>query len=204
MVFVHGLLRPISLPVILFAGIQSRNPAELRINFSRHSLLERNAEPMKQTKPTVLIVDDEAAILEAFQVILEDAFDVLSAENGSEAMALIKKKTPALVFLDMRIPGTSGIDLLREIKKRKPRIKVIMETGYPDLDLALRSIELGASEYITKPFGVQEVQNTLENVLELEEAPPSRERLAARWLTKRRATFGRAFSSASAGAYAFS
>ena len=131
---------------------------------------------MKQTKPTVLIVDDEAAILEAFHVILEDGFDVLSADNGSEAMALIEKETPALVFLDMRIPGTSGIDILLEIKKREPKIKVIMETGYPDLDLALRSIELGASEYITKPFGVQEVQNTLEKVLKRKEAPPSRER----------------------------
>jgi DNA-binding NtrC family response regulator len=160
---------------------------------------------MKQTKPTVLIVDDEVAIFETFQVILEDGFDVLSAENGLEAMALIEKETPALVFLDMRIPGTNGIDILREIKKRRPKIKVIMETGYPDLELALRSIELGASEYITKPFGVQEVQNSLENVLKLREAPPSRERLAARWLTKRRTTFGRTLSSATEpGAYAFS
>ena len=160
---------------------------------------------MKQTKPTVLIVDDDAAILEAFQVILEDGFDVLSAENGLEAMALIEKETPLLVFLDMRIPGSNGNDILKEIKKRKPKIKVIMETGYPDLELALQSIQLGASEYITKPFGVQEVQNTLENVLNLKEAPPSREHLAARWLTKRRATFGRALSSETEpGAYASS
>lgn len=163
---------------------------------------------MQQTKPAVLIVDDEAAILEAFQVILEDGFDVLLADNHSEAIALIEKETPALVFLDMRIPGTNGMDILREIKKRKPKIKVIMETGYPDMASALLSIELGASDYITKPFGVQEVQRILENVLKRKEAPPDRERLAARWLTKRRATFGRAFSSTSlrtsAGAHAFS
>lgn len=163
---------------------------------------------MQQKKTTVLVVDDEAAILEAFQVILEDGFEVLLADNRSEAMAFIEKDTPVLVFLDVRIPGTNGIDMLREIKKRKPKIKVIIETGYPDMDSALRSIELGASDYITKPFGAQEVQNTLENVLKRKEAPPDRERLAARWHTKRRAAFGRAFSSASlrtsAGAHAFS
>ena len=155
---------------------------------------------MQQMRPTVLVVDDEAAILEAFQVILEDSFNVLLAHNRSEAIAFIENETPGLVFLDVPIPGTDGMDMLREIRKRKPNIKVIIQTAYPDMDSALRSIELGASDYITKPFGAQEVQNALENVLERQETPPDQRRLADRWLTKRRAAFGRAF----AGAYAFS
>ena len=155
---------------------------------------------MQQIRPTVLVVDDEPAILEAFQVILEDSFNVLLAHNRSEAIAFIENETPGLVFLDVPIPGTDGMDMLREIRKRKPNIKVIIQTAYPDMDSALESIALGASEYITKPFGAQEVQNALENVLERQETPPDQRRLADRWFTKRRAAFRRAFS----GAYGFS
>lgn len=153
----------------------------------------------EQRKPPVLVVDDESAILESLRAILDDDFEVLLASSGADALRIVREKVPMLVFLDLKFPGENGIEILTTIKQFSPRTKVIMETGYPDMDSALRSIELGACDYLTKPFGPKEVESTLEAVLQEGWSAPDVEDLTTRWRTKRRTTFGRAF----AGRYAF-
>jgi len=153
----------------------------------------------RQRKHTVLVVDDESAILESLRAILEDDFEVFSASSGSDALRIVREKVPTLVFLDIRFPEEDGMEILTTIKQLSPHTKVIMETGYPDMDSALRSIELGACDYLTKPFGPKEVESSLEAVLKEGSTAPNWEDLVARWLAKRRTVFGRAF----AGRYAF-
>ncbi|HID12145.1 MAG TPA: response regulator, partial [Candidatus Latescibacteria bacterium] len=71
----------------------------------------------RQRKHTVLVVDDESAILESLRAILEDDFEVFSASSGSDALRIVREKVPTLVFLDIRFPEEDGMEILTTIKQ---------------------------------------------------------------------------------------
>jgi response regulator RpfG family c-di-GMP phosphodiesterase len=119
-------------------------------------------------KPNLLIVDDEAVIREVLTERLSTAGYPCEAV-GSSAEALAKLRNGGgfcLVLSDIDMPGGNGIALLREIKKTYPDIDVVMVTGMLDLDTAISSIRMGASDYITKPFNLDQVLLTVERALE--------------------------------------
>jgi two-component system response regulator (stage 0 sporulation protein F) len=101
----------------------------------------------------ILAVDDEPGIChlikETFGPI---GFTVLSAYNGQDALTLIKKENPKLVFLDIRMLGMSGLDVLKEIKRIDKSIKVVMLTVMSDEATKQKAKELGADDFVTKPF----------------------------------------------------
>jgi len=145
-------------------------------------------------KDAVLVVDDEPAVLESFIAILEDRFNVLVASSGSEAMEIITREAPWLAFIDVRLPDSSGLELLKRVKDVSPDTVVIMETAYADLDDAMKSIRLGASDYIIKPFEVSEVETAVEAASERRLTPIRREDLMQRWRLGRRNLMSRALS----------
>ena len=142
----------------------------------------------------ILVVDDEPAVLESFIAILEDRFDVLVASSASEAIAIIEKENPWLAFVDIKLPDKSGLEVLKSVKKIRPDTIVVMETAYADLDDAMKSISLGASDYIIKPFGVSEVEDAIEAVSSRKPVPMGREDLMRRWNSGKRNLMSRAFS----------
>jgi len=107
--------------------------------------------------PAVLIVDDELAVLEAFETILEGEFEVLTARSGKEALDKIAKESINLVFLDITMPDMDGIQVLRKLKEYDENLPVIMATATDSARKAVEAIQLGACNYITKPFDVDEV-----------------------------------------------
>lgn len=115
----------------------------------------------------ILVVDDEAAIREILAEGL-DAFGypVRSAGTASEAFALVREEGADLVLTDIEMPGESGLDLLAWIKTLDPDVDVVMVTGLVDVDTALRAIREGASDYLTKPFNLEEVRIVVERTLE--------------------------------------
>lgn len=117
---------------------------------------------------TVLIVDDEAPIREMIAVALEMAdYDYLEAEDAREAHALIVDKQPDLVLLDWMLPGTSGVELARRLKKEEATadIPIIMLTAKVEEDNKIQGLEVGADDYITKPFSPRELVARLKAVL---------------------------------------
>ncbi|MHA2123604.1 MAG: sigma-54-dependent transcriptional regulator [Promethearchaeota archaeon] len=108
-------------------------------------------------KANILIVDDELGPRESFRMILKPSYNTLTAINGNNALDLIKQYPVDLVTLDLKMPGMSGIEVLKEIKKLKPDIQVIVITGYGTLKTAIECIRLGAFDYINKPFNVPEI-----------------------------------------------
>ncbi|MDX1818766.1 MAG: phosphate regulon transcriptional regulator PhoB [Marinobacter sp.] len=117
---------------------------------------------------TVLIVDDEAPIREMIAVALEMAdYDYLEAEDAREAHALIVDKQPDLVLLDWMLPGTSGVELARRLKKDEATadIPIIMLTAKVEEDNKIQGLEVGADDYITKPFSPRELVARLKAVL---------------------------------------
>ena len=105
----------------------------------------------------VLIVDDEVAPRESLRMILHPLYQVYTAADGEEALACLQNQEIDLVTLDMRMPGLSGLEVLREIRKRKADIDVIMISGYMNSQNIQEAKESGAVDVITKPFNVTDI-----------------------------------------------
>ena len=109
---------------------------------------------------SVLIVDDEAPIREMIAVALEMAgYNCLEAENANEAHSLIVDDKPDMVLLDWMMPGTSGIEFARRLRKDETTadLPIIMLTAKGDEDYKIKGLEAGVDDYITKPFSPREL-----------------------------------------------
>jgi len=103
----------------------------------------------------LLIVDDEKGITDSLKdFFVHRGFNVRAANNGEEALKAVNAEKPDIVFLDIRMRGMSGFDVLERIKKIDKKIKVIMLTIHEEEAMVNKAKELGADEYITKPFRV--------------------------------------------------
>jgi two-component system response regulator (stage 0 sporulation protein F) len=103
---------------------------------------------------TIMVVDDQTGIRLLLKEILKrEGYAILLAENGSRALELLSRR-PALVLLDVRLPGIRGTDLLRQIGRQCPETKVVMMTAYGDRDLIAETKAGGAVGYLEKPFDI--------------------------------------------------
>ena len=110
-----------------------------------------------ESRGKILIVDDEAGPRESLRMILKPIYNISMAANGKEALELIQKENIDLVTLDLNMPGLSGIDVLKEIKRIKSDVEVIIITGYGTLKNAQEVIRHGAGDFISKPFNVADI-----------------------------------------------
>ena len=102
---------------------------------------------------TVLLVDDEKDICDVLNISLADlGYTVFTAQSGVQALQILRKVNPPVVLTDIRMPFMDGIELLRVIKNENPDTEVIMLTGHGDMDLAIKSLKLQATDFITKPI----------------------------------------------------
>lgn len=115
---------------------------------------------------TMVVIDDDLGIRNLLETVFEEeGYRVFSAERADEGMDLLCLKNPSIVFLDVRLPDTHGIDLLKRIKRFDRNITVIMITAYGDSKDAVKCMTLGAAAYVTKPFDVQYVSMLVQNQL---------------------------------------
>jgi DNA-binding response OmpR family regulator len=116
--------------------------------------------------PEVLVVDDEQHILDVVVYVLEEAgFTVASAMDGDTALAAVRRSPPDLVILDLTMPGLSGWDLFRAMRAAIPTLPVIMLTSRSDEIDRVLGLELGADDYVTKPFSSRELLARVRNIL---------------------------------------
>ncbi len=115
---------------------------------------------MSNTQPSVLVVEDERAQREVLVYNLEsEGFRVIKAEDGDEALLLIEEEQPDLILLDWMLPGTSGIEVCRQIKMR-PALRatpVIMISARSEEVDKVRGLETGADDYVVKPYSIKEL-----------------------------------------------
>jgi PAS domain S-box-containing protein len=101
----------------------------------------------------VLLIDDEADIREVTGLALQDAgYRVISAADGPAGLALCESRHPQLVITDIRMPGMDGLQVLEKIKRHHPQTEVIVATAFAEMGLAVRALQLDASDFITKPI----------------------------------------------------
>jgi DNA-binding response OmpR family regulator len=121
---------------------------------------------------TILVVDDEPKIATLARDYLEHAgFAVLTAGDGPSALALVRQRRPDLVVLDLGLPGLDGLDVTRELR-RSSTIPIVMLTARDDELDKLLGLELGADDYLTKPFSPRELVARVRAVLRRSERPP--------------------------------
>lgn len=109
-------------------------------------------------KTKILVVDDDEVVRLAHQRSLAGArYQVVAVWNGAEALAAMEQQPFDVILLDLRMPGQDGMSVLRMIKERWPETEVVIITGYPSLETVKEAVELGASDYLTKPVGPDEV-----------------------------------------------
>ena len=110
----------------------------------------------------LLVVDDELEICDFLKNFFGKAgFEVFSATNGQEAISTIDEERPQIALLDIKMPGISGIEVLRRAKEIDHNIKIIMVTGVEDEEMVNLAKEYGASDYITKPFSLDYLENSV-------------------------------------------
>jgi putative two-component system response regulator len=112
--------------------------------------------------PKVLIADDEIGPRESLRMILKPHYNVFTVESGYAAIQMIQQMELDVVTLDLKMPGISGIETLREIRRSDPEVMVIVITGYGTLQSAIDSIRFGVFDYIAKPFNVPEIIQIIE------------------------------------------
>jgi excisionase family DNA binding protein len=112
----------------------------------------------------VLVVDDEEEIGSLFRRLLGEAQEVVVARDGFEALEKAEEREFDLVFLDVRLPGMDGVETLERLKKLLPDAVVVMMSGYAVEDEIRRAMEMGAQDFISKPFHDPEQIMTIEQV----------------------------------------
>ena len=120
------------------------------------------------SKVNILIIDDEIDLCQSLSELLEEeeGYKVSIANNGEEGLIKIKEKIPDLVLLDIKMPGINGIETLEKIKAIDKDTLIIMLTAYQTVDSAIKSMKLGAYDYIGKPFNYEELKIIIKRALQ--------------------------------------
>ena len=128
---------------------------------------------MINKKPSVLIVDDEPVVCDLLRDELsERGYLCFTAFNVNDAFTKLVAHDFDVALLDIKLPGMSGIEILREIRANHPYTAAIMITGVNNVDTAVKAMKLGASDYIVKPFDLDRVNASLSTVLEAKKCLP--------------------------------
>ncbi|HEX5107849.1 MAG TPA: sigma-54 dependent transcriptional regulator [Vicinamibacterales bacterium] len=120
---------------------------------------------MSAQRPHLLVVDDDRAILTLVGTIAQtEGFEVSTTLDGVEALQLLRRRPADLVLLDLRMPGVTGLEILRSIRDITPRTRVALMSGYATIDNAVEAVKLGAIDFLTKPFDLQRMRQMLSAV----------------------------------------
>ena len=119
-------------------------------------------------KRTVLVVDDEESICSSLRgILLDEGYEVLTANSGEEAIKIIGEELPNLVLLDIWLPGMDGIETLKQIRADYSQIRVVMMSGHGTIETAVKATKLGAFDFIEKPLSLEKVILVVDHALDM-------------------------------------
>lgn len=120
--------------------------------------MESSSNQAPTQQPSLLIVDDDRVFRERLARALRDrGYEVRSAANGDEGLALAREESPEFAVVDLRMPGMSGLDVLRSLVQIDPATRVVVLTGYGSIATAVDAMRLGAANYLPKPADADEI-----------------------------------------------
>ena len=110
----------------------------------------------------VLFVEDEPALRFSYERYFRNRYDVAFASSGAEALAQLQLLRPDVLILDMRLPDTDGVDLLRRVREQRPDIPVFVTTAYVSMEPRLRVLDLAFNGYLIKPFELRDLGDRID------------------------------------------
>ena len=117
-------------------------------------------------KQRILVVDDEESIREFLEIMLtKEGYEVLLAEDGAKAVEVLKLKSVDMVISDLQMPNMNGMELLKHVKTNYPTLVFMIITAFGTTETAVEAMKIGAYDYITKPFKIDEVRMNIANAL---------------------------------------
>ena len=116
-------------------------------------------------KKRVLLIDDEARVRTSLKMVLDPLYEILQAGDGHEGLEVFRKEEPDLVLLDVVLPGTDGLAVLQTLRMERKVTPVIMLTGTKSVKTAVDAMKLGAADYLSKPFDVDELRIVIDRTL---------------------------------------
>ncbi|TXK84875.1 response regulator [Paenibacillus sp. N3.4] len=131
----------------------------------------------------ILIAEDEPLIMKNIATKIENAsdkFEILYAENGKEALDLIEKLQPQVLFTDIQMPQMNGIELIKQVSGKYPRIQIVVISGHDEFDYAQQALRYGAKDFLLKPLDADDIKKTLSRIcaqLDQEKASLKKERV---------------------------
>lgn len=126
----------------------------------------------------IMVVDDEAANLRLLERLFRNDYTIITAESGAEALTALEQNDVALIITDQRMPGMTGIELLKRTADLRPQMVRIMLTGYTDVESLVEAINSGlVYKYVTKPWNNDELRLTVSRALEHYETNRTRHEL---------------------------
>ena len=125
--------------------------------------MDRNTD---MSQPVILVVDDEAGVRQSLQMVFNKSYRVIEASAADEAFQKVADESPDVVLLDIMMPGTDGLAVLKQIRSVNGDCQVIMLTGLNTARTAFAAKGTGAFDYVTKPFDVEELRLRVEHALE--------------------------------------
>jgi two-component system response regulator AtoC len=132
----------------------------------------------------LLVIDDDPKVPWILSERLSQRFEIISASDGYEGIQMASQEKPPLILLDVKMPGISGLEVLERLRAAELDTDIIMLSGHGEAETVLKSMELGAAEFINKPFDPQEVEMHLRKVLEARALKSENERLRERLRTR--------------------
>jgi DNA-binding NtrC family response regulator len=127
---------------------------------------QREPGTMAATAQKILVVDDDEIVrISLVRVLTKDGYGVDEAVSGVDAVKKLEAGAYALVFLDLRMPRLGGITVLQHVRKHHPEVPVIVVTGFPSIENAKESIELGAFDFLLKPVEVTRIREVTQRAL---------------------------------------
>ncbi|MDG0872300.1 response regulator transcription factor [Paenibacillus thiaminolyticus] len=134
-------------------------------------------------KPKILIVEDEEKIARVLELELTyEGYEIGKALDGLEGFRLFQEQSWDLILLDVMLPGISGIELLRRIRSHDPHTMVVMLTAKDSVEDKVSGLDLGANDYVTKPFQMEELLARIRASLRMRRMPPAAE-IQPEWIT---------------------
>ncbi|HUQ88697.1 MAG TPA: response regulator, partial [Vicinamibacterales bacterium] len=119
-------------------------------------------------KPRILVIDDEAAIRDSLKMTLEyDGYDVMQAATGEEGVKLVEREAPDLVFLDIKMPGMDGLEVLQKLQHLRDVMPIVVITGNAEIQNAVEATRLGAFDFIEKPVSSERMLVSVRNAVDV-------------------------------------
>jgi DNA-binding NtrC family response regulator len=120
---------------------------------------------MRQNQEAIFVVDDDQGILDSFDAIFGDDYPVVLLDSGAKALQMITEENPKLLFLDIKMPGLNGLEILRWMQEKSFSTKVVIVTALPQGKYEEVAQRYGVYRYLKKPFDLDEVENIAKTVL---------------------------------------